>query len=555
MYKQALFTFLVIAFLLTPLTEAQTFLNTKKILNPPNPSLFTKDKFGNYYAAYNFSGPLVIDTFHLTSFTPGTDIALAKFDSTGNCLWVKQAYGKMGMRVLAQICDTDGNIIMAGQATDTVFFDSIFVPIQNDPMSSDIFVAKYSPAGKCLWARGFGTYEGDNLGDIDIDEQNNVYLSGMVTGRYQGSISFDTIVVTPPQGQQTCLLKLNKQGRVVWAKTPGAQDFDGAQSIKVKPSGGFYVAGYTGNNAIFDTITIRHNGIYKLYFAEYNPSGMCTFAKALGGSPINYGGKISYDDSGYIYLSGLCGSNAYFDSLYLPTGSNNYLNTFIAKFNRMGNCVWVKSATIPNYEKFVLSDVTADNLGNCYVTGWFKDTLSIDRMQVISKGGKDIFFAKFGPTGRCIGLVRAGGTGDDGGSSISYSPSGLITAYGYFSGTADFGATTLTGGGYFTTQFTDITTDFIICYGPIPAQLKIIGVYPNPLNVSANVMLDLPTQAAVTVTLYNTLGERVKEEYLGTLEPNTHNININASGLTGGIYYCRITAGKETRTTKLMLLR
>ncbi len=65
---------------------------------------------------------------------------------------------------------------------------------------------------------------------------------------------------------------------------------------------------------------------------------------------------------------------------------------------------------------------------------------------VTSAGGRDIFVAKFNNLGQCLWLIRAGGTGDDMAETIEVS-SGIVYIGGFFSGTAVFGSTSLTSSG------------------------------------------------------------------------------------------------------------
>ena len=59
-----------------------------------------------------------------------------------------------------------------------------------------------------------------------------------------------------------------------------------------------------------------------------------------------------------------------------------------------------------------------DKLGNIYVTGSFQGTVQFGGVNVTSKGGSDIFIAKYSNSGNLIWIKTPGGTGYDDGYSM-----------------------------------------------------------------------------------------------------------------------------------------
>jgi hypothetical protein len=89
------------------------------------------------------------------------------------------------------------------------------------------------------------------------------------------------------------------------------------------------------------------------------------------------------------------------------------------------------------------NSITADSLGNCYVTGCFQNTATFGPETLISTGSYDIFVAKLDPEGNYLWTVQAGGIGADDSKSIILDNEGFCYITGYFSGTAVFGSITL----------------------------------------------------------------------------------------------------------------
>jgi hypothetical protein len=65
----------------------------------------------------------------------------------------------------------------------------------------------------------------------------------------------------------------------------------------------------------------------------------------------------------------------------------------------------------------------------------------------------------------------------------------------------------------------------------------------------------LPNSAFVTLRVYDLLGRQVGELVNEKLAPGSYRTQWNASGLAGGVYFYRLTAGEFVETKKLILLR
>ncbi|HEX3150883.1 MAG TPA: hypothetical protein VHR66_22585 [Gemmataceae bacterium] len=87
--------------------------------------------------------------------------------------------------------------------------------------------------------------------------------------------------------------------------------------------------------------------------------------------------------------------------------------------------------------------VAADPIGNTYVTGTFTGTLDLDPTttgiaNVISKGGTDVFVAKYSVTGALVWAKSLGGTANETVADIGYDAAGNVYIGGTFQGAVDF---------------------------------------------------------------------------------------------------------------------
>jgi peptidoglycan/xylan/chitin deacetylase (PgdA/CDA1 family) len=83
--------------------------------------------------------------------------------------------------------------------------------------------------------------------------------------------------------------------------------------------------------------------------------------------------------------------------------------------------------------------------------------------------------------------------------------------------------------------------------------------YPNPFNPSTRIKYSIPLESNVRVTVFNTLGEEVRELTNKMQEAGTYEISFNSLGISSGVYFYSIVAnsidGKQSfRETKKMVL-
>jgi peptidoglycan/xylan/chitin deacetylase (PgdA/CDA1 family) len=83
--------------------------------------------------------------------------------------------------------------------------------------------------------------------------------------------------------------------------------------------------------------------------------------------------------------------------------------------------------------------------------------------------------------------------------------------------------------------------------------------YPNPFNPITRIKYSIPIESNVRVTVFNTLGEEVRELTKKMQEAGTYEISFNSLGISSGVYFYSIVTnsidGKQSfRETKKMVL-
>jgi hypothetical protein len=83
-----------------------------------------------------------------------------------------------------------------------------------------------------------------------------------------------------------------------------------------------------------------------------------------------------------------------------------------------------------------------------------------------------------------------------------------------------------------------------------------INLFPNPANNSTTMLTyNLVQNADVTVDVYNTLGAKVISLPAGEQIPGEHEIPLDLSTLSNGVYFISLGAGEASLTTKFIIAK
>ena len=85
----------------------------------------------------------------------------------------------------------------------------------------------------------------------------------------------------------------------------------------------------------------------------------------------------------------------------------------------------------------------------------------------------------------------------------------------------------------------------------IPTKFTLDQNYPNPFNPTTTINFALPVQSNVTLTIYNSLGQKVATLVNGVYSAGNHSVNFNASRLSSGVYIYRLQTASSTNSLSL----
>ena len=94
----------------------------------------------------------------------------------------------------------------------------------------------------------------------------------------------------------------------------------------------------------------------------------------------------------------------------------------------------------------------------------------------------------------------------------------------------------------------------------IPDKFLLHQNYPNPFNSSTKIMFAVPLwrgsgARAITLKIFDILGREITSLLNNELQPGIYEVDFDASNLSSGIYFYRLTAGDFTDTKRMVLLR
>lgn len=319
------------------------------------------DSIGNLYVTGNFYGTVIFGSYTLTSDPDVSNVYLAKFNPLGTIEWVARSFNTYSSAIPDAITvDKQGYPIIIGRFTDTLKLDSF---VFDAPLTNQVFLAKYSPTGVCLWAKHLisDSFDGGYNGpEIKSDKAGNTYISGHFMGNAQfDSIQFSSHQFYSPLDQDIFLTKIDASGNFLWVKTLGGNSQEISGLMDVDSLGNSYISGYFSSaTAYFGSYTLT-TGSYSYFTTKYDHNGNCLWTKYGNANVI-----CAANDGYYINAPGL-----------------------ITKYDSLGSLQWTK--TVSSATNNAMVAVNTD----VYLTGSYTGSVSFDTC-VLSSTSNQMYIAK-----------------------------------------------------------------------------------------------------------------------------------------------------------------
>jgi len=89
----------------------------------------------------------------------------------------------------------------------------------------------------------------------------------------------------------------------------------------------------------------------------------------------------------------------------------------------------------------------------------------------------------------------------------------------------------------------------------LPLTFALDQNYPNPFNPSTTIRFDLPKSSDIRLSVFDILGREVSVLVNERRNAGIHNVVLDGSNLSSGVYFYRIQAGSFVDTKRLLLLK
>ena len=228
------------------------------------------------------------------------DIMVIKTDRNGKEIWIK-TYGTEKEEYGWDMIEcSDGNLMIAGEVT---------VSGEYAKGNQDILVIKIDPDGEKLWSKTYGGEKSDRCYSI-ANGKNGYYLLGSSNSIGNGD-------------QDAYLIKIDDEGKRLWEKTYGSENFDMGHDVFKTNDGNIAIIGYTKTNS---------RGQNDAWVMKLDLHGNILWERVYGGEKEDRAVNGVQDKDGNFYITG-----------YTKSFNASIWDLFLLKIDPQGEMKWWKN--------------------------------------------------------------------------------------------------------------------------------------------------------------------------------------------------------------------
>jgi len=460
---------------------------------------------------------------------------------------------------------------------------------------ADVFLVKYDATGKLKWVKTFGGIDDDIAIGVDVDEFDNVYISGYFNN--QTVINGNTIIGS---AWDIFVVKYNSEGDYQWLAHPESSSSELAYGIAIDSNNDVVITGWYNSNLFFGDVELPTYGGSDVLVAKYDTNGNFLWAKHAGTTSIDYGYKIDTDIQNNIYITGTASKNSDFGGVLLPEDG-----MYVAKYNQLGEIQALSNAktgvisisvspsgtgyvtgrftgtatftgqTPIILESFEGSDdaylakfnsdlqwewvlqgwgadtdkgkaVYTDNEENAYLAGSFTKDFNLGNFTLNSvQESQDVFVAKVSPNSQVQWIIPAGKEFADLSTDIVANNEGESFVTGWFQDAISFGEINIT------TAVPGDLNFFIANVSPPTSSIDFIksaeSIFPNPFDNKITIKTNEKT---FNINIYDISGKNIFQQNI--IDNCNNQISINTNSIKSGIYFIEINSKNKRITSKII---
>ncbi len=89
----------------------------------------------------------------------------------------------------------------------------------------------------------------------------------------------------------------------------------------------------------------------------------------------------------------------------------------------------------------------------------------------------------------------------------------------------------------------------------VPEMYLLNQNYPNPFNPTTKIRFAIPKSGLISLKVYDITGKEIATLIEDNLQPGTYEYEFNATGLSSGIYFYKLSSSEYTETKKMLLIK
>jgi hypothetical protein len=320
---------------------------------------------------------------------------------------------------------------------------------------ADGFVARFDQSGQFLWVRTLSGTDDQRVADLAGLSDGSCVLAGTFVNDVTFDVGLPTEqTVIGAAAEDVVVARLDPDGDVVWITEAVGSERDVASSIDVFDDGSCVIAGTYSESLVLAPRTIRPavlplNALFDPWVARIDPDGNAVWAAAgTGGNTIrpNPPPCVAAGSDGSCLVAGVYDLDLTWNTglpseVTLPPATT--VDPFVVRFDEAGAALEAQAFTGAGTD-FVY-DLAALRDGSWIVLGGLRQDLTFGagtpaEVALRSAGKEDVFVTRLTREGAVVWAVGAGGNEDDSGSVLSLRPDGAVLLAGEFSDALAFDA-------------------------------------------------------------------------------------------------------------------
>ncbi|MDR2121531.1 MAG: T9SS type A sorting domain-containing protein [Flavobacteriaceae bacterium] len=452
------------------------------------------------------------------------DYFLWKMDEQGHEEWQK-SFGGDGLDFLYSInLTTDGGYILGGSSSSGIS------GIKKDSCrgQDDYWILKLNAAGNPEWQKTFGGVGSDKL--LSIQQTSDF---GYIVGGSSDSPQSEDKTQDTKGSLDFWILKLDKNGNILWQTSLGGEYYDLLRSIKQTQDGGYILAGYSNSLKTGDK-SEDNIGEGDYWLVKLSKDGNLLWDKTLGGNKDDeLTDMILAKDGGYLLVGS---SNSDEGGIKTkPNGEGS--DIWIIKTDEYGNIDWQQTVDVDQVD--TAAKVIQNKRDSNYLIAG--STLTINEQ---GESLSDYIAIRLDEKGNLLWKKKIGGDRRDLLQSAAETREGNLILAGTSNSGRKADKTVETHG----------QTDFWVVKisgderPDYQEERKWVEVYPNPTERFVNVIIQEELRGQEQIQVYDLSGKLLQQNPV-----KYRTTPIDLTGYAPGVYVFSITlpTGK-TQTVKII---